>query len=45
MNSILSAMALIAGFTAKVAAGSASFFGCHQIKEPSNISAVLKKNK
>lgn len=37
------AVAKIAEFSAKKAAGSASFAGCYQPKEPANLKAMLKK--
>lgn len=40
---ILKAVAKIAEFSAKKAAGAASFAGCYQPKEPVNLKAMLKK--
>ena len=40
---ILKAVAKIAEFSAKSAAGSASFAGCYQPKEPADLKAMLKK--
>ena len=36
-------LAMIAELAAKAGAGSASFAGCYQPKEPKNIKAMLKK--